>query len=142
SNILGDWLSHPYFAKKPPKSLDRDAWDVNHISGSSAADGAATLSAFTVQAITKARDHFPAPVRNWYVTGGGRHNAVLMESLRAVLDAPVDPVEKIGWNGDALEAEGFGWLAVRSVLGLPLSLPTTTGVPAPQTGGRHHAASP
>lgn len=141
-DILGGWLSHPYFAKKPPKSLDRDAWDVNHISGSTAADGAATLTAFTVRAIAAARDHFPAPVKNWYVTGGGRHNALMMESLRAALSAPVEPVEKQGWNGDALEAEGFGWLAVRSVSGLPLSVPGTTGVPAPQTGGKFYAASP
>jgi anhydro-N-acetylmuramic acid kinase len=47
----------------------------------------------------------------------------------------IAPVEALGWNGDALEAEGFGYLAVRHVLGLPLSLPTTTGVKAPQTGG-------
>ena len=48
----------------------------------------------------------------------------------------VEPVEVLGWNGDAIEAEGFAYLAVRSVLGLPLSLPTTTGVPAPMPGGR------
>lgn len=141
-NILGAWLAHPFFAQKPPKSLDRDAWDIDQIAHSAAADGAATLSAFTVQAIAAARDHFPAPVKNWYVTGGGRHNAVMMESLRAALNAPVDPVETLGWNGDALEAEGFAWLAVRSVRGLPLSIPATTGVPAPQTGGRLHKASP
>jgi anhydro-N-acetylmuramic acid kinase len=139
-NILGDWLAHPFFAKQPPKSLDRDAWNIDHIINSTAADGAAMLSAFTVQAIAKACDHFPAPVKNWYVTGGGRHNAVLMENLRAALEVPVEPVEKLGWNGDALEAEGFAWLAVRSVRGLSLSIPATTGVPVPQTGGRFYAA--
>lgn len=141
-NILGEWLAHPFFAKRPPKSLDRDAWDVGHIAYSAAADGAATLTAFSVRAIAAARDHFPAPVKGWYVTGGGRHNAVMMELLRAALGVIVDPVEKLGWNGDALEAEGFAWLAVRSVRGLPLSVPETTGVPAPQTGGRLHAVSP
>ena len=48
---------------------------------------------------------------------------------------PVDPVEAVGWNGDFIEAQCFGYLAVRSMRGLPLSLPTTTGVPQPMPGG-------
>ena len=51
------------------------------------------------------------------------------------LGVPVEPVEAVGWNGDYLEAELFGFLAVRSLRGLSLSLPTTTGVPHPMTGG-------
>jgi anhydro-N-acetylmuramic acid kinase len=46
--------------------------------------------------------------------------------------------EDAGWRGDFLEAEAFAYLAVRSVRGLPLSLPSTTGVPYPMTGGRLH----
>ena len=54
---------------------------------------------------------------------------------------PVEPVEAVGWDGDAIEAQAFGFLAVRSLRGLPLSLPSTTGVPVPTTGGQlHHAA--
>ena len=48
----------------------------------------------------------------------------------------VRPVEAVGWDGDALEAQAFAYLAVRSLRGLPLSLPTTTGVPHPMRGGR------
>ena len=44
---------------------------------------------------------------------------------------PVRPVEAVGWDGDALEAQAFAYLAVRSLRGLPLSLPTTTGAPRP-----------
>src|SRR5262249_40630044 len=77
-----------------------------------------------------------APASQWLVTGGGRHNPVLMEALRRRLDAPVHPVEAIGWSGDALEAQAFAYLAVRSLEGLPLSLPSTTGVPQPTCGGR------
>ena len=58
-----------------------------------------------------------------------------MALLAERLTAPVGPVEDHGWNGDALEAQAFAYLAIRSVLGLPLTLPTTTGVPAPTTGG-------
>ena len=49
---------------------------------------------------------------------------------------PVRPVEAVGWSGDALEAQAFAYLAVRSVFGLPLSLPSTTGAPRPVCGGR------
>jgi anhydro-N-acetylmuramic acid kinase len=74
------------------------------------------------------------------VTGGGRHNPTLMAMLAARLAAPVAPVEAVGWDGDALEAQAFAYLAVRAVSGLPLSVPGTTGVPAPTTGGRLHGA--
>ena len=70
------------------------------------------------------------------VCGGGRRNPAIMRALRDVLAAPVDPVEAVGWDGDALEAQAFAYLAVRSVLGLPLSLPATTGAPHPVSGGR------
>jgi len=59
-----------------------------------------------------------------------------MAALARLLAAPVRPVEAVGWDGDALEAQAFAYLAVRSVLDLPLSLPTTTGAPQPIRGGR------
>ena len=64
-----------------------------------------------------------------------------MHGLQHRLGVPVEPVESIGWNGDMLEAECFAWLAVRVLKGLPLSLPTTTGVPYPLTGGEISRAS-
>jgi anhydro-N-acetylmuramic acid kinase len=79
-------------------------------------------------------------VRRWLITGGGRHNPTLMTMLGARLAAPVAPVEAVGWDGDALEAQAFAYLAVRSLDGLPLSLPGTTGAPAPLTGGQLHRA--
>lgn len=129
-------LQHPYFAAPPPKSLDRDAFDPAPIQGLSAEDGAATLTAFTVESVVRALEHVPQPPLRWLVTGGGRHNPVLMRRLAERLDAAVQPVEAVGWNGDALEAEAFAYLAARSLAGLPLSLPSTTGVPLPMTGGR------
>ncbi len=138
---LARFLAHPYFARLPPKSLDRDDFIAFMPLGLSPQDGAATLAAMTVAAAAAARRHFPAPVRRWLVTGGGRHNPVLMEKLRALLGAPVAPVETAGWDGDALEAQAFAYLAVRSLKGLPLSLPGTTGVKAPVSGGKLHRAA-
>src|SRR5690625_1012634 len=134
--VLRDLLDHPYFEAAPPKSLDRDAFDPAPVEALGVEDGAATLAAFTVEAVQRAVGHFPEPPLRWLVTGGGRHNPVLMQRLAARLDAPVQPVEAVGWNGDAVEAEAFAYLAARSLAGLPLSLPGTTGVPQPMTGGR------
>jgi anhydro-N-acetylmuramic acid kinase len=136
------FLAHRFFALPAPKSLDRDDFRQfvlqSVLGGLNAADGAATLTAITAAAVAAARAHFPKPAVRWLVTGGGRLNPTLMDELRRRLQAPVDPVEAVGWNGDALEAQAFAYLAVRSVRGLPLSFPTTTGVPQPMTGGKLH----
>jgi anhydro-N-acetylmuramic acid kinase len=137
---LAALLGHPWFALPPPKSLDRDAFDPAPVAGLAAADGAATLTAFTAASVGRAVAHLPAPPRRWLVTGGGRLNRTLMAGLAARLGVPVQPVESVGWDGDALEAQAFAFLAVRSRLGLPLTLPGTTGVPEPLTGGRFHPA--
>ncbi len=136
--VLNRLLSHRYFAQPAPKSLDRldfaAALTASGIDGLSPADGAATLAAFTVGAVARAA--FPSPPRRWLVCGGGRHNPTLMLGLRTALPAPVDPVESVGWDGDALEAQCFGFLAARVAAGLPLSFPGTTGAPRPLSGGR------
>ncbi|MXW93330.1 MAG: anhydro-N-acetylmuramic acid kinase [Rhodospirillaceae bacterium] len=128
------WLSHPHFAAEPPKSLDRNAFDAK-VDDLGVADGAATLAAFCVQSVARAPDWMPERPRRWLVTGGGRRNGFLMDGLRRALAAPVEPVEAVGWDGDALEAQAFGWLALRVADGLPTSLPETTGVSAPTSGG-------
>jgi anhydro-N-acetylmuramic acid kinase len=97
-------------------------------------NGAATLAAFTAHAI--ALTPVPATPRRVLVTGGGRKNPAIMAALRQAFGVPVGPVEDVGWDGDALEAQCFAYLAVRVLRGLPLSLPGTTGVPRPMPGGR------
>jgi anhydro-N-acetylmuramic acid kinase len=134
--FLGRVLAHPFFARTPPKSLDRDDFAAFRPIGLSPADGAATLTALTAATVAAALRHMPAPPKRWLITGGGRRNPVLMGALRSRLDVPVDPVEAAGWDGDALEAQAFAYMAVRSVEALPLSFPTTTGAPHPLTGGR------
>jgi anhydro-N-acetylmuramic acid kinase len=129
-------LADPFFARRPPKSLDRDDFAAHLPEGLAVADGAATLTAMTAAAAALAAAHFPAPVTRWLVTGGGRRNPTLMAMLAARVGLPVAPVEDVGWDGDALEAQAFAYLAVRAVEGLPLSLPSTTGARAPTPGGR------
>ena len=135
---LDKMLAHPFFDRAPPKSLDRLDFGMEVANQLSPADGAATLTAFTAAAIARAREYFPEPTAIWVIAGGGRHNKYLMGQLRARVNAPVIAAEEAGWNGDALEAEAFAYLAMRSKKGLPLSLPATTGVQQPTTGGKLH----
>ncbi len=136
-DIVREMLRHSYFDKAPPKSLDRLDFTFDGVDGLSAADGAATLTAFTAASLARAIDHFPSRPEKWIVCGGGRHNPALMAALGERLEG-VASAEDFGWRGDFLEAEAFAYLAMRSVKKLPLSLPTTTGVPRPMTGGRLH----
>ncbi len=136
--IIDAILDHSFFRQPPPKSLDRHTIELAGLDSLSPADGAATLTKLTAAAVGKARRFLPASPRRWLVAGGGRHNGALMEALVAALDAPVETVEAVGWNGDVLEAQAFAYLAARSRYGLPLSLPGTTGVAQPTTGGTFH----
>ncbi|QQR69288.1 MAG: anhydro-N-acetylmuramic acid kinase [Alphaproteobacteria bacterium] len=138
---LNTWLDQPYFHRAPPKSLDRDELHTPGLESLSPEDGAATLTAFSARAIGRCLSHLPQRPSALYVTGGGRHNAYMAEMISTACDMPVAAVETLGWNGDALEAEAFAWMAVRSVNHLPLSVPETTGVPEPMTGGVIHMAA-
>lgn len=141
STTLSKLLDNPYFDAPPPKSLDRLDFSIDPVRHLSTEDGAATLARFTCETVASNLKHLPvAPVRI-LVTGGGRRNPTLMSGLANLTGVPVEPVEAVGWDGDAIEAQAFGFLAVRSLRGLPLSVPSTTGVPVPITGGQlHHAA--
>ena len=133
---LNKMLDNAFFERVPPKSLDRMDFGTEAVEHLSPEDGAATLTAFTAASVARAREHFPEPVTTWIVMGGGRLNPKLMEELRARVNAPVVSAEDAGWQGDFVEAEAFAYLAARSRKGLPLSLPTTTGVAQPMTGGK------
>jgi anhydro-N-acetylmuramic acid kinase len=131
------FLDEPWFLRMPPKSLDRDAFAemVALVGELGDADAAATLTAMAAAAVMRGMEHCPAPPARVLVTGGGRHNPVMMEMLRASLGCPVAPVEEAGLDGDMLEAQAFAHLAVRVARGLPTSCPGTTGVRAAVSGG-------
>ncbi|MES3081700.1 anhydro-N-acetylmuramic acid kinase [Sphingomonas faeni] len=133
--VLTAMLDHPFFDAPPPKSLDRNDFTIQPARGLSAADGAATLTAFTAATVAEALRHLPAwPVR-LLVAGGGRHNPTMLAMIAARTGLVVEPTDVLGWNGDALEAEGFAYMAVRTLKGLAISFPGTTGVPVAMGGG-------
>ena len=131
------FLAEPYFAKMPPKSLDRNDFSemISLVGELSDADATATLTAMCAAGVAQAMQHCPRAPTEVLVTGGGRHNPVLMQMLSVSLDCPVRPVEEVGLNGDMLEAQAFAYLAVRVARGLPTSCPGTTGVQAAVGGG-------
>ncbi len=134
------FLAAPWFDRAPPKSLDRNSFALSLADGLSAADGAATLTEMTAAAVSAAVRHLPQPPLRWLVCGGGRHNRTLMAALQRRLQAPVAPVETLGWDGDALEAQAFAFLAARRLRGLPVTAPSTTGAARAMPGGRIAAA--
>lgn len=138
-DILERLLSaEPFFARMPPKSLDRDdfrGWG-DAVEALSDADAVATLAAATAGAVARGLEHCPSAPAKVLVTGGGRRNPGLMEMLAALAPCPVMPVEDVGLDGDMLEAQAFAFLAVRVLRGMPTSAPGTTGVAAPVGGGQ------
>jgi anhydro-N-acetylmuramic acid kinase len=135
SGRLEALLRDPYFLRRPPKSLDRNAFSLRVVEGLSPQDGAATLCGFTAAAIVCALAHLPAPPASFVVIGGGAHNGTLMTALARLLPGRLIRADDLGWQADSIEAQAFAFLAVRSLVGLPLSFPGTTGVPMPMTGG-------
>ena len=132
---LAALTAHAFFAAPLPKSLDRNAFSRAAVAGLATEDAAATLTAFTAETLAQAVRALPTPADVVVVCGGGARNPTLMRMLAARLACRVAPAEDFGWSAEAMEAQAFAYLAVRSLKGLPLTFPTTTGAPAPLTGG-------
>ena len=132
-------LRHPFFALPPPKSLDRNdfrGFVGDTLDGIGVENGAATLTALTAAAVAAIVPHLPRAPASWIVAGGGARNPTLMRMLgERLAPAHIESAHEAGWSVDSLEAQAFAYLAVRSLRGLPISFPGTTGVPQPLTGG-------
>lgn len=137
ANIVAAYMAHDYFKAAAPKSLDRYDFNLQAIEGLCFEDGLATLSAFTLQSLLAGIGLAGVTPETVILAGGGRHNRHLVSQIKAALaPAKVLLAEDLNWRGGALEAEGFAYMAVRSLKALPISFPGTTGVKAPLTGGR------
>jgi len=132
---LAALMSHSYFYETLPKSLDRNAFSPEPVSALATADAAATLAAFTASGILAHLRFLPAAPRMIVLCGGGARNPAIVRALAERAPCPVRRAEDFGWDSQAIEAQAFAFLAVRSVKGLPLTFPTTTGVRAPTGGG-------
>ena len=133
--LLAQLFEHPWFSEAPPKSLDRYDFNASMARGLSFEDGAATLTAFSARAVAAGVALIKETPSKIIACGGGRRNPALMQALQKNINCPVLSAEDAGWDGDAIEAQAFAFLAVRKLRELPISWPGTTGVPAPVTGG-------
>ncbi len=140
ADVLRLMLLNPYIRRRPPKSLDRYDFKLDPVLALSSADGAATLTAFTAACVRASAAHLAGQPGEWIVAGGGRKNPAMMTALTKALEAPVLIAEAAGWRGDDLEAECFGYLAVRSLRRLPITFPRTTRAPRALQCGVFHRA--
>jgi len=137
AGIVKKFLNNPYFSKRSPKSLDRDEFMQLQamVSNLYISDAAATLTAIIVASVDRALKLLPSfPTQVW-ITGGGRKNLELMRQLKKVVSADIVDIDQMGFDGDMVEAQAFAYLAVRSMRGLPITFPKTTGVATPISGG-------
>ena len=129
--ILDQALDNFYYNKiSKKKSLDTNDFDLSFVRGLSLENGAATITEFTADILSKKLLDFDV-----YVCGGGRKNKFLLESIQKKIDGNISTVDSLGIDGGYIESQAFGYLAVRSFLGLPISFPETTGCKRPVTGG-------
>jgi anhydro-N-acetylmuramic acid kinase len=136
--VIERYLANPFFSRPGPKSLDRNDFSLAETDGLELADGARTLAAVTAEAILKSVEQLPAEPKLWIVCGGGRRNPHIVGDLRdgaARSGAEVILAEDASLRGDFVEAEAWAYLAARSLGGLPLTFPTTTGCRRAVSGG-------
>ena len=135
TDIVAKVLADPFFSQKPPKSIDHARFLRLPLDELSLEDAVATATAIVAGSVVLAAAHLPRKPETWIITGGGARNRSLMKMLRGRLRSSVQVAEAVGWSADALEAQAFAYLAVRTLKELPITFPATTGVPRPMTGG-------
>jgi len=125
-DLLNKLMQHPYFALKPPKSLDRNDFKTDILNSLKPHDQLATLTAFTAKSIALGLQQHCPNLQNIYLCGGGMHNDYLVKLITRYSSKQPDSGHYSAFNGDAIEAQGFGFLAVRSLYNLPLTFSDTT----------------
>ena len=122
------------------KSLDIKDFDIFFAKGLSLENGASTITNFTATLIANGMKHAnrmrQSIIYKWLVCGGGRKNKYLLEGIKNSFEKiSIEPIDQYEIDGDFVESQAFGYLAIRSFLKLPISFPSTTGCKEPSTGG-------
>ena len=125
---------------KDQLSFDTNDFDISFARGLSLEDGASTLTDFTARIISKeifslldVKDN----IKHILLCGGGRKNKILIKKIKENLpiNFKLKLIDDYEINGDFVESQAFAFLAIRSILKLPISFPKTTGCKNPNTGG-------
>ena len=133
--ILKKLLKKPFYKKKYPKSLDVRDFNLTDLQDLNLADGCATLSMLTIKSICMAINNFQEIPNLILFSGGGRKNQFLIDNIKKILKIPIHLIDKFSFDGDFIESQAFAYLAIRSYLKKTISLPSTTGVKKPCSGG-------
>ncbi len=123
------------------KSLDTKDFDISFARGLSLEDGCTTITHFTAKLISDAIKYLNKKnfSKKYLLCGGGRKNDFLINCLIQNLNdenSDFEKIDKYEYNGDFIESQAFGYLAVRSFLNLPISFKKTTGCDTPTVGGK------
>ncbi len=132
------YLDNLFFTAPTRRSLDRNDFRPPEGHEAELSDGARTLAHVSAAAILKSSGHLPSSPKTYVICGGGRLNRSIMADLARLAGeqaAEVLSAEAAGFDGDAMEAEAWAYLAVRSAKGLTLTFPGTTGVKSSVSGG-------
>jgi Predicted molecular chaperone distantly related to HSP70-fold metalloproteases len=114
-------------------SFDIKDFNLSFVKKLSLKDGAATLIEVTLKMILPTLKFLHNEKEKLILCGGGRKNLFLVKKIKKKV--PIKIIDDYGIDGDFIESQAFGYLAIRSFLKLPISFPNTTGCKKPCTGG-------
>ena len=126
---------------KDKTSFDTNDFDISFIRGLNLEDGVATLTDFTAsilgEELSLLLGNYKEKIKNVLICGGGRKNKVLIEKIKENLSDEINfkLIDDYKINGDFVESQAFAFLAIRSLLKLPITFPNTTGCKKPSLGG-------
>ena len=128
---------------KKKLSFDTNDFDISFARGLSLEDGVATLTDFTASVIGQELSliitNSKQKIKEVLICGGGRKNKVLLKKIKENLHNTINLklIDNYNINGDFVESQAFAFLAVRSIMKLPISFPNTTGCKHPSIGGKY-----
>lgn len=140
--LLGALLADAYYALAAPKSTGKEHFHLDYVRSQVAglgrdipvADLVRTLTELTVR--TVAQDVRNAGVGFLAVSGGGCHNPLIMDGLRAALpDTEVVLADELGASADAKEAILFALIGWCTMHGVAAVIPGGTGAREPRILG-------
>ncbi len=137
-DVIDLLIANPWFREPAPKAVNPGDFGLAAVQHLGLEDGAATLTAFAAESVTRAILQLAERPDRLLLSGGGRHNETLIRTLKARCGIPTQPIDKLGWQGDAIDAQAMAYLAIRRMAYKSSTFPETTGVPAPHCSGIIH----
>ena len=133
--LLNNFFEHEFYNTQNKHSLDIKDFDINFVKGLSTEDALANLNYFSAKIIY---ENIKKKINEDFIIilcGGGRKNKTLVSNLKKFFKNLIYNIDDFKIDGDFIESQAFAYLAIRSFLKKNISLPQTTKVKKPITGG-------